>query len=379
MQWLKSGVAVLWMSGLGVLPRECQFEWPPDPPGQTGGSGGSAGATGGLGGSAGAGEGGEGILLDPVLGCDEGVWPERAIYETLPPNTLRASAMSGDGEVVVGWSSSGAVHPTLWTHSGVRELAELGYAEFSAANCDGTVLGGRRFGGPIRAFFWRESAGTVDLLRAQALELSANGEDLLCGYALCRSDGTIESLGADIESVSLSADAQVVHGLRASMEICGLTPRDCNYDLMRWTRASGWAVLHPALQEHYLPAAAADGTVATVAPEAITDGSLDRLQLWHLDGETEVIQCPRGPCLPQGLSSHANVIITGGAGTIWSRRHGFRDFAALLAELGADTRGASLSLDFISDDARVIVGTAYDPETGEDTVFRAQLPKAAWR
>ena len=23
MQWLKSGVAVLWMSGLGVLPREC--------------------------------------------------------------------------------------------------------------------------------------------------------------------------------------------------------------------------------------------------------------------------------------------------------------------------------------------------------------------
>ena len=64
---------------------------------------------------------------------------------------------------------------------------------------------------------------------------------------------------------------------------------------------------------------------------------------------------------------------------IWSRRHGFRDFAALLAELGADTRGASLSLDFISDDARVIVGTAYDPETGEDTVFRAQLPEAAWR
>jgi len=176
-----------------------------------------------------------------------------------------ASAISGDGDVIVGTSSPSTLtfRAFRWTAGGgMQDLGVVGSFTESRAfgvNGDGSVVVGRLLGGPgpAEAFRWTAQTGIVPLgslmgLGSFATAVSADGE-VVVGFSTTASGGPFEAfrwtaqtgmvgLGAlpglsETRALDVDADGSVIVGLARD-------PSDPLSDVaFRWTESGGIELL----------------------------------------------------------------------------------------------------------------------------------------
>ncbi len=242
-----------------------------------------------------------------------------------PGGELQATAISRDGNVVVGFHGGGT-HDEAFRWSSGTGLVELGALQTTdtnvqahATNRDGSVIVGisQTFavGAPIRAFRWTAQSGME-------------------GLGLPTASALVDALG-------VSADGSVVVGSWSDEQTSPVA--------FRWTRATG----RVSIGAGYAIAPSADGSV--IVGFITGQGSFR----WTIAlGET--LMTPSPPYRTARATNGDGSIIVGQSDSYhafrWSEQTGF---AALDEPQGAASSGAT----GVSEDGSVIVGTSSGSET----------------
>lgn len=258
-----------------------------------------------------------------------------------------ASAISGDGTVVVGGANDGAVgnaqRAFKWTQaSGMVSLGTLSGGNFSyasAVNGDGSVIvGDANIGGggsPVRAFRWTQAGGMVNL-----------------GVI-----GTVYSSSAS-NATGVSSDGSVVVG-QSTFDMVGVNNR-----AFRWTQAGGMVDLGtlPGGNDSRAAAVNSDGTVVVGSSNATGTGSNTHAFRWTQAGGMVSLGTLAGGThsYARGVNSDGSVVVgganIGGAGSDtaafrWTQSTG-------MVNLGFLGAGNFSQANAVSGDGSVVVGLA---------------------
>lgn len=369
------------------------------------------------------------VVLNPAL-----VWASPMFMGLgfLPGGSLRsaAAAVSADGSVVVGWSSSADSaaddgydnEAFRWSSTtGMVGLGDLAGGEFAssatAVSADGTVVvGSGAAGTEFEAFRWTQATGLVGLgdlpggsPRSEAFGVSADGT-IVVGYS-----GSTASLDSGYyeafrwtestgimglgdlpggtfasSAAAVSADGSMIVGDSFSIF---LESPDGRAEGFQWTQASGMVGLGEL----------AGGELYSTATDVSADGSIVVGQsssgpfptyeavIWDNGGITGLGDLPGGRFISvaRAVSGDGSVVV-GSADTgavpaydnntafIWDSLNGMRALQDVLqSEYGLDLSGWwLLDAKDISDDGRTIVGVGINP-SGDTEAWIAVIPEPA--
>jgi uncharacterized membrane protein len=294
----------------------------------------------------------------------------------------RAYGANGDGSVVVGVADYGVLTPTrivafVWTEAtGTVEIGDLpggpSGSERSAArgvSADGTIVAGQGESNagaePFR--YTRQDSmflGLGDLsggaFGGSGYGISADGRTIVgssisgegtVAFRWTQAEGMVgighlpvpAGITPFAEAYGANADGSVIVGLSRSM-----ASLNNGWEAFRWTQQGGMVGLGD------LPG----GAVLSEGYGATADGSI-------VVGKAGA----QGPCGPFGCQTAPRAFI-------WDAQSGLRDLNTVLADMGLDLAGWTLSeARGISADGRVIVGTGINP-TGDTEAWRVELGPA---
>ncbi len=316
-----------------------------------------------------------------------------------------AFGISGDGQVVVGWSDSTSDHQAReafrWTATeGMVGLNNPGadpavYSRAIAASHDGSVIvGSRDF-----AFLWTAEGGMVfldDLTPGDLTPFTANGVSadgsVIVGNAFSDTAteayrwtaqsgavglGFLSKVILDSGAAAVSADGLIVTGQSMSVPF--------DVEAIRWTLETGMVGLGVLTE---LPLGAfyalgfgisADGS--TIVGQART---VEFEEAFHWTAETglESLDPLHGTTFfstARDASADGSIIVGLGEGLramIWDEVHGMRDLQDLLEnEHGLDLSGWTLQIVFgISDDGTHLAGNGINPK-GDREAWLVTLPR----
>lgn len=270
-----------------------------------------------------------------------------------------AAGVSGDGSIIVGSTSGpGAAHAFRWDRANGMVALEPASAGASfrfghAVSSDGTTIAGGGFDPSSErvTFRWTAETGGVPI------------DDLPGGH--------IDSIATD-----LTHDGSVIVGLSLVEE---------GYVAFRWDALTGTSEIPTFAGREFSDARAVsrDGSIIIGIAGSPLEGI--RSYRWDESQGTTWLEDPSGAIqdLAVGdLSGDGAVMIgSGRTGTafsepvIWDATHGWRELDVLLATLGVDLSGWTLtSANAISADGRVIVGHGQNP-AGEQEAWVAVIPE----
>ena len=332
-----------------------------------------------------------------------------------------ATAVSGDGSIVVGKSASAssAEEAFRWTAGqgmvGLGLTQEALYSAASDVSADGSVVVGTLShlsnypGWATGAFRWTTGTGMVALEQffgspATPPAVSADGSvvvgggclqspylfnELCFAYRWTPEEGTAGLDGPPFNGTArgVSADGSVVVG----GVIVGPYGCDCAgwcgdmHDAYRWTTSEGMTDLG------FAPA----GCTGRIAGDVSADGQVLIIGGWVYNGgavwraDTGLLvlgDLPGGPdygSRAKALSGDGSVVVgdswsaSGQEAFIWDAGNGIRSLRALLVDqYGLDLTGWTLtSANGVSDDGQTIVGTGVNPD-GHTEAWIATLPGA---
>ncbi len=312
--------------------------------------------------------------------------------------------ISGDGQVVVGWSDSTSDHQAReafrWTASeGMVGLNNPGfdpavYSRAIAASHDGSVIVGSR----DSAFLWTAEGGMVflDDLTPGVLNpfaargVSADGSVIVGNtfsfaateaFRWTAQSGTV-GLGF-LSNVILDSGASAVSANGLIVTGQSMTPPDV--EAIRWNAKTGMIGLGglTALPLGFSYALgfgiSADGS--TIVGQARTV-EFEEAFRWTAEIGLESIDPLRGTTFfstARDVSADGSIIVGLGEGLramIWDQVHGMRDVQDLLEnEHGLDLSGWTLGTVFgISDDGTHLAGNGFNPN-GDQEAWLATLPR----
>jgi probable HAF family extracellular repeat protein len=313
-----------------------------------------------------------------------------------------AFGVSGDGSVVVGSSDSGdpSNEAFVWTQAtGMVGLG--GRGEASAVSGDGRVVVGVDH--DSGAFRWTIEDGSTFIadVPSHAHDVSADGSvivgqaplptGLAEAFVWSESSGVMRlgDLGGDPEISSsargVSNDGTIVVGIAASTE---------GQQSFRWTAAEGMVgigSLSPIPDAFgFLSGAfdvSGDGETivgSSTSTSVSTPGAGEAFIWTQASGMRGLGDLPGGDFHSQalGASFDGSVVVGIGAAAgsnqafIWDEAHGMRDLATVLSTVyGLDLGGWTLwAAEAISDDGRTIVGVGRNP-AGQGEAWLAVLPE----
>lgn len=331
----------------------------------------------------------------------------------------RIRAISPDGTSAFGFASDGTTTDGFrWTReAGVTPLGlgNLGTnGSVWGASVDGrSIVGNRRpAGSPSSAFVMVDGVDRslpallgYTMSQTEALGISGDGSVIVGQQTGTQSNGSgrlqavrwsngVATPVADVGTGQL--DLSIAYGISrdGSVVVGGLRPTGSTERAFRWTQTSGTQVLGvaPGFTSAAATAVSADnGTIiGAVLRDTGSDGSPDEYEaVRFVDGRIELLgDLPGGPLfsIAHAVSADGSVVVgrsaVGGVAPrgddrafIWDARHGMRDLAGVLTELGADLRGWTLTeARAVSDDGRTIAGDAIDPD-GREVAFVAVVPE----
>jgi len=333
----------------------------------------------------------EGLGSDPVTGVRATV----------------AYDVSADGAVVVG-RAEGLLNGEAfrWTReSGVRALGDLPGGELSstarAVSGDGSVVVGEGASASgVEAFLWTAATGMVGLgdipggdFESRALDVSIDG-NVVVGEAASgtgtsaaeafrwTSDGGMQGLGRLLgdrvsSATAVSHDGSTVAGLSGGG----------SFEAFRWTEASGLVGLGTFLgvSRVFSQAFGISGDGAVIVGDAVSPRGVDAFRWTEADGLvglrdvlesqfTSIAQAASGDGAVIVGSAHLGSAIDGPNAFVWTARDGMQRLDEVLADLGVDTDGWTLSLAFgVSADGTTIVGVGTNPD-GLTEAWIAVLP-----
>lgn len=357
-----------------------------------------------------------------MMGCGNGsARPSGAKFEPLgAPTSIEstgAEGVSADGRTVVGWGGPvpfrgvPSTVALIWDESGeVIELGVPGRAKQSSS--DGTIIAGDRLYQVVdrflpiltRAFRWSASLGPQSLVPDEgypiAFSVSAMSADgsTIVGPAL--EPRQIEAYRWDLDSglsllprldrdanhvpSAITPDASSVIGY---LNACGTASPDRESTGIRWDRAGSITIL-PAvagLCECMTTDVSRDGkgVVGTCDDQSPNTYDAPSAVRWYEEvGEIlPMVDDERGS-FAFATSADASVVV----GTafvndaryafVWNASAGKRLLADLLSDAGVDIPSGWVLAEGVdvSDDGRVVVGTALLPD-GRTTAFRATIPQ----
>ncbi len=316
-----------------------------------------------------------------------------------------AFGISGDGQVVVGWSDSTSGHQAReafrWTATeGMVGLNNPGadpavYSRAIAASHDGSVIVGSR----DLAFLWTAEGGMVfldDLTPGDLNAFAANGVSadgsVLVGNAFRHTAmeayrwtaqsgavglGFLSKVISDSGAAAVSADGLIVTGQSMS------GPPDV--EAFRWTLKTGMVglggltKLPPGFFYALGFGISADGS--TIVGQAATVECEEAFR-WTAETGLESIDPLHGTTFfstARDASADGSIIVGLGEGLramIWDEVHGMRDLQDLLEnEHGLDLPGWTLGTVYgISDDGTHLAGNGINPK-GDREAWLATLPR----
>lgn len=340
-------------------------------------------------------------FLFPLICCFLATLTTATASEFIPLGDLpggdfysAALGVSADGTAVVGFSKTNNTFEPLrafrWTQAtgmlGLGDEESTGEDSIArTASADGTIIVGQNADG---AFQWTEATGMVslndgsnpDVSTIAALGVSADGTVItgtarnaigqLTGFRWTAATGPIDighlpSTTADSFASGVSADGAV---------LTGQSMRGDNFEVVpiRWTEQTGMVDLGdvPGGLVYALGLAiSADGS--TIVGDAI--GPLGDFEAFRWTQQTGAVQLdPAMSTLFEGSAGDASVdgsVIVGSGGTpeggamIWDEQNLMRHLPTILTnDFGLDLTGWTLlSANGISDNARTIVGSGWNP------------------
>lgn len=320
------------------------------------------------------------------------------------PNSQTLSAarsVSGDGQVVVGYSAlpTGGQTAVYWDASGqIHSIAvSTSPSDARGTSGDGSVIvGGGDFTSGLEAFMWDSSVGLTGLGTfggqwSEAYDVSQNGTQVAgtvswrntssgpINYeAFLWTDSAVTRLG-DLPGGDFFSEARGVSG-DGSIAV-GFSRSFSGMEAFRWTQDTGMQGLGTLFGESRAEAISADGTtivgysrqngrelafIHTVTGGMISLGGL---------GDS-----PLSVSNAYDVSADGHVVVgTGSPGNgldafIWTSDQGMRNLQDVLTlDYGLDLTGWDLEDAFsVSDDGRVIVGGGWNPQ-GNYEAFVANL------
>lgn len=329
---------------------------------------------------------------------------------------ITATDISGDGSVVIGFSSSelqGYSQAFRWSRdSGVEVLGDLPGGSVSSqaygVSLDGSVIVGTSNSSlGTQAFRWTQDDGMVGMSGGvsgrpiNATGVSADGSvivgdavsgSLSQGFEVFRAvDSTIAGLGGLEGSVGaiatdVSADGSVVVGRSKSGTTFG-------WEAFVWTESTGMQGLGflPGETESNAQAISADGK--TVVGSTTINSSVAKGFYWTASSGMLPLETT-DPDIIEGVandvSGDGSVIVgqilsatRGWSGAfVWDQEHGMQNLADLLLAESVDLTGWTLSGALgVSDDGRSIVGWGINPDGLQEAWIVTQpvpLPSSVW-
>lgn len=200
-----------------------------------------------------------GLVFGPPLALSAQSTGQMQDLGTLGGDWAFASAVSADGNVVVGhsYTAGGVPHAFRWTGPlGMQDLGTLLgglHSWASGVSADGSVVVGDTYYGPsnVRAFRWSSTQGMQDLGTLEghdgssAVDVSSDGtvvvgysyvsgsQDSLCAFRWTCTDG-MQNLGPLLQVTAVSSDGSSVVGAVATSPASGAPQR-----AFRWTQTHG--------------------------------------------------------------------------------------------------------------------------------------------
>lgn len=339
------------------------------------------------------------------------------MFEQLAPRTqLAVEAISGNGQVVVGVSISGAQPAAFsWTQDGGRQdwlPASLFNTQAVGVSPDARFVVGIAASTPSTTFGYRRDMQTGQVLSLGNVSsfttsvgkaVSSNGE-VVVGRSI---RGTGSGTSANDVSVAVRWDSSGVPTplgyLRATgsysdaravtpdgTTIVGASYNNGAYEAYRWTAPTGMVALQapPRSAFVYANALSTDGRYVAGQAQITTTSTFDVPARWNAQGQIELIELPLG-CnqgSAAGISGDGRSIVgiaqdplslTGRGGAfIWREGEGSMQLATYLRQSGLELP-SNLYLETctgISADGRVFCGKVLDTTTRIHRGFVAVIP-----